>query len=237
MTVVIVNWNSLDMLRTTLEAVRRFSPERTRVIVVDNASTDGSVDWLRRHGVDSIMLGENIGHGAALDRGVLAARTRYVVSLDVDAFPIVGGWLDCLVNMLEGGALVAGARGGEVLDRLTPDQPSGWDGREFVHPCCLAMELRYFAATDLTFRKNAASWLDTGQLISVRAGERIAFLEPTSTVGPGALGTVFGDVVYHNFYGTRHGRQGVVVNGISVDDARRVWDESVAKYLSEPGRR
>ena len=40
-TVVIVNWDSLAYLRTTIAAVRRFSAGGTRIIVVDNGSHEG----------------------------------------------------------------------------------------------------------------------------------------------------------------------------------------------------
>ena len=56
-TVVIVNWETLDYLRETVRAVRRFSPAQTRILVVDNGSTDGSAEWLRQAGVRTVELG------------------------------------------------------------------------------------------------------------------------------------------------------------------------------------
>src|SRR5262245_13654134 len=60
-TVVIVNYDTLEYLRTTVGAVRRFSLPSTRIIVVDNGSTDGSVQWLRQEGLRSVALGTNVG--------------------------------------------------------------------------------------------------------------------------------------------------------------------------------
>lgn len=39
--------------------------------------------------------------------------------------------------------------------------------------------------------------------MSARDGGPLHFLEVTSRFGPGDVGTVFGGVVYHNFYSTR----------------------------------
>ncbi len=231
---VIVNWNSLEFLKVAIGAVLRFSPSETRLVVIDNGSTDGSKEWLNLQPVTVISLHRNFGHGAALDLGVLAARTQNVVVLDVDAFPISENWLDVLVSMLDNGAHVAGAHGGQVLDRFYTSVPEGWGGRSFVHPCCLAIRMRRFVLKKLTFRKRMLGnrMLDPGEYVSYRERRFLGYLEPTSTVGPGALGTVFGGIVHHNFYGTRHGADASSrVDGISFEDSRRVWNESVASYL------
>ena len=74
--VVVVNWNTLDVLMVTLEAIRRFSPATTEIIVVDNGSTDGSRAWLRTRPFSCrvALLPANIGHGRGLDVGVAMSR-------------------------------------------------------------------------------------------------------------------------------------------------------------------
>ena len=53
-----------------------------------------------------------------------------------------------------------------------------------------------------------------------REREHLSFLEPTSHIGPGPVGTVFGDVVYHNFYAARHRREGRDrIHGVTEMDA------------------
>ena len=44
--IVILNWNGERMFRTYLDSVKKYRGE-AEVIVADNASTDGSVDYLR----------------------------------------------------------------------------------------------------------------------------------------------------------------------------------------------
>lgn len=231
-TVVTVNWNSLPLLRVTLAAVARHAPG-ARVIIVDNGSTDGSLDWLRSQRVKTISLPTNVGHGPALDIGFLAARTRHVIALDVDAFPISPDWLSTLLDPLRAGAKVCGVEGGVFREHGLVEHPEAWRVRPaFVHPCCAAMRLRRFVYRRHSWRKHPTPdrAMDPGERISQREAGHLSFFPPTSVRGPGSLGQVHGNVVYHNAYGTRHQREGAVVDGLTRDESEAAWQEAVARY-------
>jgi GT2 family glycosyltransferase/glycosyltransferase involved in cell wall biosynthesis len=71
------------------------------VIVVDDASTDGTADALARVvGVNVVTLVENLGFLGAVNAGIAAARGRYVVLLNNDTV-CQPGWLDALVDTAE----------------------------------------------------------------------------------------------------------------------------------------
>jgi glycosyltransferase involved in cell wall biosynthesis len=202
-TVMTVNWNSLPFLRGMLAATRAMSPANTEVLVVDNGSSDGSIEHLRGRGdVRILRLPLNVGHGVALDLGVAEIATEYVAVLDVDAFPIANRWLQESVAALERGAQVAGAR----------------MHRNFVHPCFLVTRTAVLRRYGLTFRPvgslsklatSAPLFLDVGEALSQRmivkfgGGEALHFYEMTSVRGPDSTGAVFGDLVYHNQYATQ----------------------------------
>lgn len=101
--VVVPNWNGrrwLDGLLASLEAQTRPAAE---VIVVDNGSTDGSLEWLAaRDGVRAIALGRNTGFAFAVNRGVEAAapdaEAIALVNTDVVLAP---DWLERAVGRLE----------------------------------------------------------------------------------------------------------------------------------------
>ena len=85
--VVIVNWNTVDLLKACLNSV--FSQARGidfEVIVIDNASTDGSVEMVRQDFSQAILIvnSENLGFAAANNQGMAIARGRYVLLLNSD---------------------------------------------------------------------------------------------------------------------------------------------------------
>ncbi len=86
--VVIPNWNGRELLERYLPSVvaaMRGNPDN-EIIVVDNASEDGSRDLLRIRfpEVKVIELAENLGFGGASNVGVRAASNRIVVLLNND---------------------------------------------------------------------------------------------------------------------------------------------------------
>lgn len=83
-TAVVVNWNGEDYLPACLEALRAL--DLVEVIVVDNASTDGSLALLAERFPEArvVQVGENDGPARARNVGMEAARTRWVLALDND---------------------------------------------------------------------------------------------------------------------------------------------------------
>jgi len=206
-TVVTVNWNSLPYLQRMLAAVEAMSPPGTEIIVVDNASTDGSREYLAtRSGVRTVLLPLNVGHGLALDLVVPRIDTEYLAVLDVDAFPVAGDWLEQSICALEGGAQAAGAH----------------LHRNFVHPSFFVTRTAVLHRYGLTFRpvgslasleRSAPLFLDVAEALCQRlivkfgGGSALHFFEATSTKGPGLAGSVFGGLVYHNLYATQGSQQ------------------------------
>ncbi|MBD5211487.1 MAG: glycosyltransferase family 2 protein [Bacteroidales bacterium] len=87
LSIVIISWNSLGMLKKCLHSLagmmRRADVE---VIWVDNGSTDGSEEWVRSNypSVSRHILPRNYGVAYARNRGVEASRGKYVLFLDDD---------------------------------------------------------------------------------------------------------------------------------------------------------
>jgi glycosyltransferase involved in cell wall biosynthesis len=224
-TVVTVNWNSWPHLEVLIDVVRRRSPAGTRIIAVDNGSVDGSRERIAAaEGVQGLLLPANVGHELAMDLGVLLAETEFVVALDVDAFPLHDDWLQRLLAPLDEGAQVAGAR----------------LNREYVHPCCWAMRKARFVERGHSFRahyvprsegRDASG--DVGEEISAAEAPNVHFFEVTSQRGPGDVGTVFGDLVYHNFYATRfNATSDQTLDGVvAADDPGRAWEEALQRYV------
>ena len=73
--IVILSWNLLEYTRLCIESIRQTVPESARqIIVVDNASEDGSVEWLREQ-TDILLIEnqENRGFPAGCNQGIIAS--------------------------------------------------------------------------------------------------------------------------------------------------------------------
>ena len=100
--VVIPNWNGRDLLEEYLPSVVEAlaGNAENEIVVVDNGSTDGSVDLLRAHfpGVKVVALAENLGFGGGSNEGFRAAKNDIVVLLNSDMRVAA----DFLAPLLEG---------------------------------------------------------------------------------------------------------------------------------------
>jgi GT2 family glycosyltransferase len=86
-TIVVVAHSVRGELERCFESIERHAGVPVETILVDNASTDGTQDWVRREhpGVTLLELPENVGV-AARDQGLRRARGDYTMFLDSDAF-------------------------------------------------------------------------------------------------------------------------------------------------------
>lgn len=85
--IVIVNWNTRDILRDCLASVYSATKGISfEIIVVDNASTDGSTEMLKKDFAQVILIKnpKNIGFAAANNQGIRIAKGRYVLLLNSD---------------------------------------------------------------------------------------------------------------------------------------------------------
>lgn len=86
-TVVVCNYNGEEHLPACLSALRELRGDVAEVIVVDNASTDGSLELMRRDFPEVRVeeAGGNEGPSVARNLGMREARTPWVLALDNDA--------------------------------------------------------------------------------------------------------------------------------------------------------
>jgi len=86
--VVVVNWNTRDLLEDCLASVERHLADASHeTIVVDNGSTDGSTELVKRLFPDTRLLvnSENLGFGRANNQAMDIARGELLLLLNSDA--------------------------------------------------------------------------------------------------------------------------------------------------------
>jgi hypothetical protein len=100
--VIIPNFNGLRFLKPCLDSLRKQSFGDFEVIVVDNGSTDGSIEYLAGNypEVKVRSLTRNFGFSRAVNEGIKVSRGKYIALLnnDTETDP---GWLQELYYALE----------------------------------------------------------------------------------------------------------------------------------------
>lgn len=108
LSIIIVNWNTRDITRNCLRSIRR-QVERIsyEVIVVDNASSDGSVEMIRSEFPEASLIAndDNIGFGRANNQGMRVARGRYFLLLNSDTL-VIDDSVQRLVSFVESDARI-----------------------------------------------------------------------------------------------------------------------------------
>lgn len=101
-TIIIPNWNGLEHLPECLASLRRQTAGDVAIVCVDNASTDGSVAWLREAHpeVQVVEMPHNGGFSTAVNAGLERATGEYVCLLNNDTVAD-DDWLERLIGALE----------------------------------------------------------------------------------------------------------------------------------------
>lgn len=126
LSVVIVNWNTCSLLHNCLMSlVNTDQPLTIEIIVVDNASTDGSVKMIQHDFPDIwlVMNTSNVGFAPACNQGLAIARGRYSLLLNSDT-GVAPDALKQLVNFMDTHPQ-AGACGPQLRNADGTLQPSG----------------------------------------------------------------------------------------------------------------
>ncbi len=100
-TVAILNWNGLKHLQQFLPNVLANSRE-AKVVLIDNASTDGSAEWVHLHHPEAsiIQLKENLGFTGGYNAAMVQMETPFTVLLNSDV-EVTENWLAPLIQRME----------------------------------------------------------------------------------------------------------------------------------------
>lgn len=86
-TIILVSWNTRELLRRALQSIREHAAMPVHVVVVDNASGDGSPEMLRAEFPEATLIvnPDNRGFGQANNRGFAAGDEPLILLLNSDA--------------------------------------------------------------------------------------------------------------------------------------------------------
>ncbi len=122
--VVIPTYNGRHHLEGCLPALRRQTHPRVRVLVVDNGSADGTLEWLESEfpWVERIALGRNLGFSAAVNAGIRYSTAPFIALLNNDTVPS-----DDWVRALAAGLVGDSSAGFATSKIVSLDDPSIMD--------------------------------------------------------------------------------------------------------------
>lgn len=103
--VIIVNWNCKEDLPVCLRALEKQTARDFEVIIVDNGSTDDSVEMIRRDfpSVKVIEAGANLGFAEGCNVGIAAAAGEWIATLNPDTEPDPH-WMEELLEVARTGS-------------------------------------------------------------------------------------------------------------------------------------
>ena len=107
--IIIPVYNNLSYTKKCLNSVFEFgSKYKFEVIVVDNASSDGTKEYLENHKQPIIYINnnQNLGFAKACNQGAKIAKGEYLLFLNNDTI-VTKNWMDILVSELDNNKKIA----------------------------------------------------------------------------------------------------------------------------------
>jgi GT2 family glycosyltransferase len=100
--IIILNWNGSECITECVESVEKTIYKNIEIIIVDNASTDDSLEKIKNNfpDVHLIELKENIGYAAGNNRGFQKAQGEFIATLNNDTV-VDPKWLSQPIAFLE----------------------------------------------------------------------------------------------------------------------------------------
>jgi GT2 family glycosyltransferase len=100
--IIIVVYNGLDCIGRCIESVLETQYNHFEIIAVDNASTDGSAEYIRRTfpSVIVVEIRENLGYAGGINAGLSYATGEYVAPLNMD-IEVESNWLKPMVDFVQ----------------------------------------------------------------------------------------------------------------------------------------
>ena len=100
-TITFACYNQLEYTKQFIASLERDEVDFSRIVAVDNGSTDGTREWLGQQGFGAVILNDrNLGCGAAWNQGALAIQSKWTVVMNNDVI-CAKGWLKNLLASAE----------------------------------------------------------------------------------------------------------------------------------------
>ncbi|MCK4738499.1 MAG: glycosyltransferase family 2 protein [Deltaproteobacteria bacterium] len=120
--IIIANWNGKEVLESCLESLYAMTEKNFEIIIVDNGSRDGSVEMIKSHFSQAIIIEnkKNLGFAKANNQGIKASKGEFILTLNNDTLVEVD-FLDALLLTVKGGSEDVGMWAPKILSVVEKD--------------------------------------------------------------------------------------------------------------------
>lgn len=153
--IIIPTYNALSLLRSCVESIRAYTPAPYEIIVVDNASSDGTDIYCRRNHITFISLPDNRGFPVACNMGLQLASGDEILLLNNDVV-VSQGWLTNLKRALYSAPEVGIV--GPVTNYASGRQQVKTDYEGLID---------FHKAAEIANFSNPQKWLETKRLVGL----------------------------------------------------------------------
>lgn len=104
LSIIILSYNTKELLRECLLSIKRYEMRNMRyeIIVVDNASSDGSAELVEKEFSDVTLIAnkKNVGYSTGNNQGVKSTKGRYILFLNADTV-VYKGTLEAMILFMD----------------------------------------------------------------------------------------------------------------------------------------
>ena len=125
-------YNQVDYTRQCLQSMVKHGLDLSRLVVVDNGSTDGTREYLQGEHLGELILNQsNLGCGVAWNQGALALQAEWTIVMNNDVI-VSANWLENLIETAERNQL-------KIISPALIEGPLDYDFDEFAARASVSM--------------------------------------------------------------------------------------------------
>lgn len=183
LSIIIVNWNTRGLLKSCLGSIKRYCQAVSfEIIVIDNASADGSAEMVEKDFPDATLIksNENIGFAAANNIGIKKAQGRHTLLLNSDT-ELISDAPSRMVSYLDNHKDI-GVLGCRLLNRDRSLQPSVRRFPDFISQALILLKLHRLFPQLRVMRRYRAEKFDYSRTQAVDQVMGACFMIPGGVI-------------------------------------------------------
>jgi len=172
--VVILNWNGIALLREYLPSVVSTVPDYVKVFLLDNASNDESVSFVKKKypDIQIIQNDDNSGFALGYNKGLVGVDAEYFVLLNSD-IECAQGWVEPIIDFMDKNKQV-GACQPKILDHKNKNSfeyagASGGHIDALGFPFCRGRIFNELELDEAQYEENSKIFWATGACLFIRS--------------------------------------------------------------------